>query len=87
MLTFLYLASKQGFIVDKYEDRAVGQMTKNERGVPWVSSIRLGPQITFGGEPRPTPDQVASLHHSAHDQCFIAASIRTEVTVGGLAHA
>jgi len=87
MLTFLSLASKQGLIVDRYEDRAVGHMTKNQRGVPWVSSIQLDPQIAFGGERQPTPDQVAALHHSAHDQCFIAASIRTEVTVGRVAHA
>ena len=38
MLTFLYLASKQGFQIDSYEDESVGVLTKNEKGVPWVSS-------------------------------------------------
>src|SRR5713101_8397702 len=46
MLTYLYLASKQGFQVDSYEDEAVGSMAKDERGVPWVSSITLDPKIT-----------------------------------------
>src|SRR6187397_2767712 len=41
MLTFLYLASKQGFQIDSYEDEAVGMMTKNENGVPWVSLVTL----------------------------------------------
>jgi organic hydroperoxide reductase OsmC/OhrA len=45
MLTFLYLASRQGFQVDSYEDEAVGVMTKNEKGVPWVSSVELRPKI------------------------------------------
>jgi len=54
MLTFVYLASRQGFQVDSYVDEAVGLVTKNENGVPWVSSIRLKPQISYGGEKLPT---------------------------------
>src|SRR5579883_3285736 len=76
MLTFLYLAAKQGFQVDGYEDAAVGVMTKNERGVPWVSSITLNPQIAFSGEKRPTTGDTEHLHHLAHEQCFIANSIK-----------
>src|SRR5882672_2468895 len=30
MLTFLYVAAKQGFQVDSYDDEAVAAMTKNE---------------------------------------------------------
>lgn len=81
MLTFLYLAGKQGFKVDSYLDEAVGTMTKNARGIPWVSSIALQPTITYGGEKRPDPAEEARLHHEAHEQCFIAQSIKTEVTV------
>jgi organic hydroperoxide reductase OsmC/OhrA len=81
MLTFLYLASQQGFQVDNYQDEAIGMMTKNERGVPWVSSITLNPRITYGGFRLPLPADEARLHHAAHDQCFIANSIKTEVTV------
>jgi organic hydroperoxide reductase OsmC/OhrA len=56
-------------------------MTKNERGIPWVSRITLRPQIGYGGGRLPTPEDVDRLHHQAHEQCFIANSIRTEVVV------
>jgi len=81
MLTFLYLAYKQGFQVDSYDDEAVGVMTKNEKGIPWVSSIMLYPKIVYGGEKRPAPADEKQLHHLSHEQCFIANSIKTEVTV------
>jgi len=83
MLTYLYLASKQGFEVDSYDDESVGVMAKNERGVPWVSSVTLHPQIAYSGDKIPTPADEERLHHMAHEQCFIANSIKTEVTVGG----
>ena len=85
MLTFLFVASKEGFQVDSYHDEAVGVMTKNERGVPWVSSITLHPQIVYSGDKLPTRDDEERLHHEAHEQCFIANSIKTSVTVKGAA--
>lgn len=81
MLTFVWLAGRAGFTIDRYRDAAVGVMTKNERGVPWVSRIRLRPEIAWSGERRPTAAEVDDLHHHAHEQCFIANSIRTEVVV------
>ena len=81
MLTFLWLASRAGFAVAAYEDEAVGIMAKNERGIPWVAEIRLRPRVTWEGDRAPEPDQIERLHHGAHDQCFIANSIRTAVTV------
>jgi organic hydroperoxide reductase OsmC/OhrA len=81
MLSFLYLASRHGFDVDSYHDEAKGVMTKNEKGVPWVSSVVLHPRIAYGGERTPTASEVEELHHLAHEQCFIANSVRTEVTV------
>ena len=81
MLTFLYLASKEGIQVDSYDDEAVGVMTKNEKGVPWVSSVALDPQVSYSGEKLPTLAEVKHLHHMAHEQCFIANSVKTEVTV------
>ena len=83
MLTFIYLAGRQGMQVDSYEDEAVGTITKNEAGVPWVSAIKLNPQIVYEGQKRPTPEDEERLHHSAHDQCFIANSVRTKITVNG----
>jgi len=83
MLTYLYLAHLDGFRVDSYHDEAVGIMTKNEGGVPWVSSVTLYPQIAYSGDNRPTPKDEERLHHMAHVQCFIANSIRTQVKVKG----
>lgn len=83
MLTFLFLASRKGFVVDDYRDSAVGTMTRNEKGVPWVSEIRLRPAIAYGAGKRPTADEERDLHHRAHEQCFIANSIRTEVRIEG----
>jgi organic hydroperoxide reductase OsmC/OhrA len=79
MLTFLFLASRAGVVVRSYEDEAVGTMTKNEHGVPWVSSVVLRPRITY--EREPTAEQLADLHHRAHEQCFIASSVKTAITV------
>ena len=81
MLTFLHLASKQGFLIDSYEDAAIGKMTRNEDGVFWVSEVTLRPTISYGGKRRPDPDTEKQLHHSAHEQCFIANSVKTKITV------
>ncbi|MEP7306732.1 MAG: OsmC family protein [Acidobacteriota bacterium] len=81
MLTYLYLASKAGFEIASYQDDAVGTLTKNERGVPWVSAIVLRPRLVYGGDKRPTVADEDKLHHLAHEQCFIANSVKTVVTV------
>lgn len=81
MLTFLYLASKAGFQIDSYEDEAVGKLTKNEKGIPWVSLVTLNPKIVYSGEKSPTPADEERLHHLAHEQCYIANSVKTEVAV------
>ncbi len=84
MLFFLHLAARRGFIVDRYEDHAVGVMAKNERGKLHVARVTLDPRIDFSGARRPTPDDIAELHHRSHEECYIANSVRTEVTVAGL---
>lgn len=81
MLTFLHCASKAGFQVDSYKDEAVGAMTKNDNGIPWVSTVTLRPKIAWSGDKLPTPADEEHLHHLAHEQCFIANSIKTTVTV------
>lgn len=81
MLTFLWLAYKKGFQVDSYEDEAVGVMTKNEKGIPWVSGVTLRPKIVFGGDKTPSATELEQLHHDSHEQCFIANSVKTQVTV------
>ncbi len=80
-LTFVYLAFRQGFQVDSYEDQAVGVVTKNEQGVPWVSAVTLHPKVVYGGDKQPTAAEEQQLHHKAHEQCFIANSVKSQVTV------
>jgi organic hydroperoxide reductase OsmC/OhrA len=84
MLTFLFLASRAGFQVDNYSDEAVGVVTKNEQGVPWVSTVTLNPKIAFGGDKLPQPTDIERLHHQSHEQCFIANSVKTKITVAGI---
>ncbi len=82
MLWFLHVACDAGFQVESYKDEAEGLMTRNERGRLWISQISLRPRITWGGETQPTAEKVAHLHHLAHEQCFIANSIKTDVRIG-----
>jgi organic hydroperoxide reductase OsmC/OhrA len=81
MLTFLYLAAKQGFMVETYDDAAVGVLTKNDRGKLFMSKATLRPRIAFSGTKVPTAAELAELHHHAHEECYIANSVLTEVTV------
>jgi organic hydroperoxide reductase OsmC/OhrA len=83
MLTFLYVAAKRGFVVDAYADDALGVMTKNEKGRMWVSKVTLAPAIVFAGDKRPTDAQLEELHHLAHDECYIANSVKSEIVVQG----
>ncbi len=80
MLTFLAVAAKKRLVVDSYEDDAVGFLEKNADGKLAITRVVLKPRISFGGE-QPTPEQLGQLHHISHEQCFIANSVRTEVTV------
>jgi len=84
MLTYVWLAYRDGFIVDSYDDDAIGTMTKNERGVPWVHEVTLHPKITYNGTKLPSPADEERLHHRAHEECFIANSVKTEVKVAGV---
>ena len=83
MLTFLYLAGKEKFVVDSYDDLAVGTMTRNDKGRLAVTSVRLAPKIAFSGTAAPTEESVRRLHHAAHEECYIANSVLTEISVGG----
>jgi organic hydroperoxide reductase OsmC/OhrA len=81
MLTFLTVAARKRFVVDAYEDHAVGVMTKNEQGRLWVSQVTLQPTITWGGARQPSSDEIAGLHELAHRNCFIAQSVRTTIVI------
>lgn len=81
MLFFLVLSSKRGFEVLAYRDEAVGTMTKNEQGATWVSSVVLSPRAQYATERVPSVSEERELHEHAHHHCFIANSVRTEITV------
>jgi organic hydroperoxide reductase OsmC/OhrA len=79
MLWFLSIAAKRGFVVEDYRDEAVGVMAKNSSGRMAMMLVTLRPAVEFGGERLPTADDLVALHHEAHEQCYIASSVRTEV--------
>jgi len=81
MLFFLSFAAKQGFVVDRYLDEAVGTMTRNDRDKLYVSKILLNPDVTFSGSQQPSEHELDALHHRAHEECYIANSVKAEVTV------
>jgi organic hydroperoxide reductase OsmC/OhrA len=81
MLWFLALAARAGFVVDHYRDAAVGIMEKIESGKQAITRVTLRPHIGFSGDRQPSPDELQALHHTAHDNCFIANSVRSEITV------
>jgi organic hydroperoxide reductase OsmC/OhrA len=80
MLWFLSLAAKEGFTIDSYEDRATGWIEKNEGDKLAMTKVMLYPAVRFSGTKLPTRAETETLHHRAHEECFIANSVRTEVS-------
>lgn len=80
MLTFLHVARLKGFVVTAYRDEAVGVMEKDAEGRMAVTRVTLRPQIRYEGA-RPTDAERDALHHEAHEECFIANSVKTQVVV------
>jgi organic hydroperoxide reductase OsmC/OhrA len=80
MLSFLHVAREAGFTVVRYRDEAVGVMEKNAAGEMWVSKVTLHPEITYAGA-QPSAEQREHMHHKAHEVCFIANSVKTEILV------
>jgi organic hydroperoxide reductase OsmC/OhrA len=81
MLWFLAIAAKRGFCVDSYEDNVVGTMAKNAKNKLFLAEVTLNPEVTFSGEKIPTTEELELLHHKAHEECFIANSVLTEVKI------
>ncbi len=80
MLWFLHVACTAKFVVDRYVDNAVGSLEKNAEGRLAVTRVKLLPAVTFSGR-QPTAEEVGALHEKAHEKCFIANSVRTEIAV------
>jgi organic hydroperoxide reductase OsmC/OhrA len=79
MLTFLMLAAAKKFIVDSYVDEALGTLAKNNRGKLAMTEVVLRPRVIFSGDNRPSSEALEELHHRAHEECFIANSVITDV--------
>lgn len=80
MLTFLHKAREAGLVVASYRDEAEGVMRKTPEGKIALTKVTLRPNIVFSGNP-PDAEQLEALHHAAHEDCFIASSVKTEVVV------
>ena len=80
MLFFLAFAAKAGFVVDRYRDAAVGLLGRDDRGRTSMTVVTLRPEVAFDGT-APDAAALAGLHHRAHEACYIANSVRTEVRV------
>jgi organic hydroperoxide reductase OsmC/OhrA len=79
MLWFLSIAADQQFCVDSYQDAAIGVMTKNSAGKLFISRVTLRPAVEFSGACQPTREQIEQMHHQAHEECYIANSVKSEV--------
>ncbi len=79
MLWFLSIAAQHKFCVDRYADAAVGVMSKGSDGKWSITLVTLRPQVVFSGPNQPTHAQIGQLHHQAHEECFIASSVKSEV--------
>jgi len=75
MLWFLHLACQKKWVVDRYVDEAVGVLDRT-----WMSRVTLRPRVTFSGR-APSAEELQALHHAAHEKCFIANSVKTEVRI------
>ena len=79
MLWFLSIAAKRKFRVDAYSDAAVGILDKNGSGKLAMTVVTLKPDVTFSGDRIPTREELDQMHHEAHEQCFLATSVKTDV--------
>jgi organic hydroperoxide reductase OsmC/OhrA len=81
MLWFLSLAAGAGFVVDRYEDEAVGHMGRFANGREGITEVALRPRSDFAGERRPTREELEALHEAAHARCFIASSVASAIRI------
>jgi organic hydroperoxide reductase OsmC/OhrA len=81
MLFFVDFARRAGFVVDSYVDEAEGVLEKRADGKTAMTRVTLRPRVEFAAEKRPSDADIADLHHRAHEACFIANSVNSEVTI------
>jgi len=81
MLTFLAICARKRLTVDSYDDDAVGVMEKGENGKLWMARVTLSPRVFFASGVNVNDALLAEIHHKSHEECFIANSVLTSVTV------
>jgi organic hydroperoxide reductase OsmC/OhrA len=81
MLWFLDVACQAGFAVASYRDEPEGTLAEGAAGKLVMTRVVLRPAVTFSGETRPTAEELAHLHHRAHEECFIANSVTSEIVI------
>jgi organic hydroperoxide reductase OsmC/OhrA len=81
MLTFLAICARKRLTVDSYEDDAVGHLEKGANGKLWVAHVALKPRVRFATGTNVDADTLAQIHHQSHEECFIANSVKTDITV------
>jgi organic hydroperoxide reductase OsmC/OhrA len=81
MLTFLAVAAKRKLSLDAYSDDAVGVLEKNADGKLAITRVTLRPRITWSPGVSVSAEDLANMHHDAHEGCFIASSVKTAVSI------
>lgn len=81
MLFFLSIAAKKQYVVERYVDRPVGIMEKNSQGKMAMTVVTLRPDIQFSSDVAVTQQALDAIHHEAHEQCFIANSVKTHIKI------
>lgn len=81
MLWLLSIAAGKKYIVESYEDNAEGVLAKNGEGRLAMTEVTLKPKVVFVGQNIPSRAQVEELHHLAHEKCFIASSVKTQISI------
>ena len=79
MLWFLSIAAMRGFVVDRYRDEAIGILATDASSRPAMTQVILRPEVEFTGSRLPARDEIVSMHREAHERCFIARSVKSEV--------
>lgn len=83
MLFFLSIAAKKGWVIDRYIDEAIRVLEQNDDGAIAITQVTLQPHIEYAGT-APNTKETQAIHHQAHQQCFIANSVKTEIKIKSL---
>lgn len=81
MLSLMAIAVKKGYVIKRYEDKAIGALEKNSEGRIAITRVLLQPYIEFAAPNIPDASEVERLHDTAHRNCFIANSVLSEVHI------